>query len=211
MKKRLRDKKAGIVLLLAIILITIGEMIFRAITIHEGVLNTPNMGEQVSVILFALIILILTIKGKDRACYICYGALVGYFILDQFFELPGYAIGLSKLIAGYVVLPSPVIGIITNISLVLSTICIVAIGVLLVEYMNDGTIFNKAFNILCVITIVLIFGNIVLSVYGAITDGLMEALLATFHDMYRITMVFLFAFFAYDSAKHQLKKANLSK
>ena len=41
--------------------------------------------------------------------------------------------------------------------------------------------------------------------------GTVELVLLLLNNLYRITMVFLFTFFAYDSAKHQLKKANLSK
>jgi hypothetical protein len=36
-------------------------------------------------------------------------------------------------------------------------------------------------------------------------------LLSTFNSLYRLVMVFMFAFFAYDSAKAQLKKTNLTK
>jgi uncharacterized membrane protein len=94
----------------------------------------------------------------------------------------------------------------------LSIIGIVAIGALLVEYMNDGSIYNKAFNILCSITVVLLvllaLHNIV---YDALVLGRTEVILASLHNLSRITMVFLFTFFAYDSAKHELSKANLKK
>jgi hypothetical protein len=50
-----------------------------------------------------------------------------------------------------------------------------------------------------------------LTVYDVIAAGTPKFLLATFHDLYRLTMIFLFTFFAYDSAKHQLKKTNLTK
>jgi hypothetical protein len=35
--------------------------------------------------------------------------------------------------------------------------------------------------------------------------------LASFNALYRLTMVFMFTFFAYDSAKMQLKKTDLTK
>ena len=92
-----------------------------------------------------------------------------------------------------------------------SSIGIIAIGGLLVEYMCDGTICNRLFNILCVVTIVMILCNAIIPMYGAIVDGLTEAWLGTFHDLYRLVMVFLFTFFAYDSAKAQLKKTDLTK
>ena len=89
MKKRLHDKKAGIAILAALIIISVAEMIFRAVALGEAILTTSNLGEQVAVIVLAATILILTAKGKDRACYICYGAWIGYFVLDHIFELPG--------------------------------------------------------------------------------------------------------------------------
>ena len=211
MKKRLHDKKAGIALLVALIMISLAEVIFRAVVIGEAVLTTANLGEQLAVIALAVTILILTAKGKDRACYICYGAWAGYFILDQLFELPANMIGFIMLLAGEITLPSPAIAIVMHTSVVLSTILTIAIGVLLVEYMNDGTIYNKAFNVLCIVTIVLILLNMVLTVYDVIAGANAEFLLATFHDLYRVTMIFLFTFFAYDSAKHQLKKTDLTK
>ena len=213
MKKRLHDKKAGIAILISLIIISLVEIIFRATVIGEAVLTTANLGEQLAVIALAVTILILTAKGKDRACYICYGAWAGYFILDQLFELPGNIVGFIVSLTGEIALPSPAIVfvIVVRASVVLSIILTIAIGILLVEYMTDGTIYNKAFNVLCIVTIVLILLNMTLTVYDVIASANAEFLLATFHDLYRLTMIFLFTFFAYDSAKHQLKKANLSK
>ena len=89
-------------------------------------------------------------------------------------------------------------------------IVIIGIGVLLVEYLNDGTIYNKAFNVLCIATVVLLAVSIGTCIYLAITvDTIL--MLDIFNNIYRLIMVFLTAFFAYDSAKLQLKKANLSK
>ena len=83
MKKRLHDKKAGIAILISLIIISIAEIIFRATVIGEAVLTTANLGEQLAVIALAVTILILTAKGKDRACYICYGAWAGYFRSEE--------------------------------------------------------------------------------------------------------------------------------
>ena len=212
MKKRLHDKKAGIAILVSLIMISLADIIFRAVAIGlETVLTTANLGEQLAVIALAVTILILTAKGKDRACYILYGAWAGYFILDQLFELPGNITGFIMLLAGEITLPSPTIAIIMHTSVVLSTILTIAIGILLVEYMTDGTICNKAFNVLCIVTIVFILLNMTLTVYDVIASANAEFLLATFHDLYRLTMIFLFTFFAYDSAKAQLKKTDLTK
>ena len=91
-------------------------------------------------------------------------------------------------------------------------ICIVVIGALLVEYMNDGSIYNKAFNVLCGLTAVLL---LLLALHNGVYDvlvlGRTEVILGSLHNLSRISMVFLFTFFAYDSAKMQLKKTDLKK
>ena len=209
MKKRLHDKKAGIAILISLIVISLAEALFRSFVLKEAMLNTANLGEQVAVIILATTILILTAKGMDRACYICYGAWAGYFILDQLFELPGMIINLIANVSNPAITVSIVIRLLTM-------LCIVAIGALLLEYMNDGTIYNRAFNVLCVVTILLIafdsFNGITGLVFGP-TDPLIkkQTMLVLFNNAYRLTMLFLFTFFAYDSAKMQLKKTDLSK
>ena len=215
MKKRLHDKKAGIAILVALIIISVAEVIFRAGAMGEAVLTTANLGEQLAVIALAVIIMILTAKGKDRACYILYGAWIGYFVLDQLFELPGAVIDLIRFM--------PVMPSLGGIVRVLISICIVSIGVLLVEYMNDGTIFNKLFNTFCLIAVLLVFVSLVLSGSALATDasGLANDMftseelkinitLDAFNNLYRGAMIFLFTFFAYDSAKAQLKKTDLT-
>ena len=206
MKKRLHDKKAGIAILFALILITVGEMIFRAIVLGEAVLNTSNAGEQIAVLVLAVAILVLTAKGKDRACYICYGAWIGYFVLDQLFELPSVLLDAVIFAAdglGFVAL-SPALH-------VVSMICIITLGVLLAEYMNDGTICNRAFNGSCIVAVLAILGAIIVNILSIVNGMNITVLLATFNNLYRLSMVFLFTFFAYDSAKAQLKKTDLSK
>ena len=213
MKKRLHDKKAGIAILISLIVISIAEIIFRAIAMGESALTTSNVGEQLAVIALAVTILILTAKGKDRACYICYGAWAGYFILDQLFELPGMVGTLMSNISNPVVTLSIVIRMLTM-------VCIIAIGVLLVEYMSDGTICNRAFNALCITTIALLAVSLLWAIYQLAFSTVggdqmitfkKQNVLVIFNNVYRIIMVFLFTFFAYDSAKHQLKKTDLIK
>ena len=206
MKKRLHDKKAGIAILSALILISLEEIIFRITVIGEAMLTTSNLGEQLAVVALAATILVLNAKGKDRACYICYGAWIAYFVLDQLFELPG------------VILDAVTIGsngfnvaIFAPILHVVSMFCIIAIGVLLVEYMTDGTICNRVFNVLSVVAILSILGAIIVNVISIVNGMNIQVILATFNNVYRIAMVFLFTFFAYDSAKLQLSKTNLSK
>ena len=79
------------------------------------------------------------------------------------------------------------------------------------EWKCDGTIYNKAFNVLCTITALLLLVSLVASVHGMIVGKTVELVLIVLNDLYNIAMVFMFMFFAYDSAKHQLKKVNFSK
>ena len=213
MKKRLHDKKAGIAILISLIIISVAEIIFRAIAMGESALTTSNVGEQLAVIVLATTILILTAKGKDRACYICYGAWAGYFILDQLFELPGMVGTLMSNISNPVVTFSIVIRMLTM-------VCVIAIGALLVEYISDGTICNRVFNALCITTIALLAVSLLWAIYQLAFSTVGGAQMITFkkqnvlvifNNVYRIIMVFLFTFFAYDSAKAQLKKTNLTK
>ena len=207
MKKRLHDKKAGIAILAALIIISLAEIIFRAVALRDISFTTSNFGEQLAVIALAVTILILTAKGKDRAAYICYGAWVGYFVLDQIFELPGF---LSTLLATATV--TKPIGMVVGILYVVSMIGIIAIGALLVEYMNDGTICNRAFNTLCVITISSIVLHVIGDVFYITTqNGNFELWLSVLNNIRRCIMIFLFTFFAYDSAKAQLKKTDFTK
>ena len=208
MKKRLHDKKAGIAILISLIIISLAEIIFRAVAMGEATLTTSNVGEQLAVIALAATILVLTAKGKDRACYICYGAWAGYFVLDQLFELFGVIARILGLLSQE---NADILGVVVGgVIRVAVMIGIIAIGVLLAEYMTDGTICNRTFNGICITTVLLLLVNIALSINGTITVGT-TFLLDTFYNLYRITMVFMSAFFAYDSAKAQLKKTDFTK
>lgn len=216
MKNRLHDKKAGIAILVPLILISIAEVIYRAFFANEIAFSTANFGEQLTVIIFALTILIFNAKGKDRVCYILYGAWIAYFVMDQVFELPGLIGNL------FINTPDSIITTVVVIRIV-SMVCIIALSALLVEYMNDGSIYNRAFNTLCVITILLHVIAIGIVVHGLILLNTTKVssdmdvtllnkhnILVIFNNLYRIAMVFLFAFFAYDSAKKQLSKVDFS-
>ena len=215
MKNRLHDKKAGIAILVSLIVISLAEVIYRAVIANGIAFTTSNFGEQLTVIIFALIILIFSAKGKDRVCYIIYGAWIAYFVMDQAFELPGMVGELVMNISSPIATFSIVIRLI-------SMLCIIALSALLVEYMNDGSIYNRAFNVLCVITVLLHVVIIGVSVNGLIllskTTSNIDVnlhssynMLVIFNNLYRILMVFLFTFFAYDSAKKQLSKVNFNK
>ena len=208
MKKRLHDKKAGIALLAAIIVIALAEIAFRIVFIHESIrdIASHNLGEQVVAVILASTILFFSAKGKDRICYLCYTAWIGYFVLDQLFQLPRVI---------FDVVPFTSNGLSTSILVpvfyLISLVCIVALGVLLVEYMNDGSICNRAFNVFSVVAILTILASIIVNIVVVINNKDIPVLLSSFHNLYRLAMVFLCTFFAYDSAKMQLKKTNLTK
>ena len=91
-----------------------------------------------------------------------------------------------------------------------SLLCIIVLGALLVEYMNDGSIYNRAFNGFSIVAILTIIASIIVNVIVVINSKNMIVLLSSFHNLYRLAMVFLFTFFAYDSAKKQLSKVDFS-
>ena len=88
-QKRLHGQKAGISILVALIIISLAEVVFRAVALCEIIFTAPNFGKQLAAIVLCAFIIIMTIKGKDRICSICYGAWLGCFALDQLFGLPG--------------------------------------------------------------------------------------------------------------------------
>ena len=210
MKKRLHDKKAGIAILISLIVISLADIIFRAATMGLEAMSTSNFGEQLIVVALAVTILILNAKGKDRACYILFAAWITYFVLDQLFEMPGLLTTLLTLFGETGGLHFARIGAIFV--RILSMIGTVIIGILLAEYMSDGTINNRAFNIVSGLTVLFILPSII-SPLTYVISGSADSMyvLVTFNALYRLAMVFLFTFFAYDSAKHQLKKTDLTK
>ena len=208
MKNRLHDKKAGILILVALIIISVAEVGIRHVFFRDMISTTSNYAETLAVIGLALSILIFTFTGKDRICYILYGAWVAYFVLDQVFELPGSTLALIDAInqtGGHVLITVAVI------LRILSMICIIVIGGMLVEYMNDGTINNRIFNTLSGVSILMLMAYAIIAVIGFVSEGITNYILAIFNILYQIIMVFLFTFFAYDSAKKQLSKVDFSK
>ena len=204
MKNRLHDKKAGIFILVSLIIISVAEVIYRAVIANGIAFTTSNFGEQLTVIIFALMILIFSAKGKDRVCYILYGALIAYFVMDQAFELPG--------MVGDLVMNISAPGVANSIVLrLISMICIIALSALLVEYMNDGTICNKAFNGFSIAAVLMLAISTIIDIYSSIITGDAHIVISALDTISSITMVFLCTFFAYDSAKAQLKKTNLTK
>ena len=215
MKNRLHDKKAGIFITSILFIISLGETIIRALQ-PDYLHAYSNFGETLSIAIFTALILFFSSTKKDRLCYICYGVFIGWFVLEETLSVPNALASLSNAFASMefnatVSTSAPVAAIAFGILNVLIKICIVAIGALMIEYMNDGTIYNRAFNVLCFATILLLLISVIASIHGLILGKAVELVLFVLNNIYRITMVFLFTFLAYDSAKKQLSKVNFDK
>ena len=218
MIKRLQSKKVRIAILITLIVAALVDVHFRAIVMREAALDIANAGEQVTVIVLAAITLLFMAKKNDKLSYISCGALVAYFVMDQLFALPGMIGNLVANISVSYIAISIAIRLLTMVG-------IVVIAVLLAEYVNDGSIYNRAFKAAFWITILLHVASIAFSVVGLVlTANLAEVpngaelallqkqnVLIIFNEIYRIIMVVLFTSFAYDSAKRQLNRENLTK
>jgi hypothetical protein len=184
-------------------------VIFRFVAVRDFALKTPNLGEQITVIILAVSALILLLKGKDRLFYIVTAAWIGYFILDQLFELPGL---LATILNSWENLGTESGRALIEYAVrIVTMLVIIGIGALIVEYINDGTICNRVFNVLCAITVLLLAADIIFPTISVLNGEPLRVLLIPFNNMYRLAMVFLFAFFAYDAAKAQLKKVDFSE
>ena len=210
MKRKRYGKQAGVIILSVLLVLSLAE------TIGNLILDTDfaafNLGEPFATMIFAALILFFNYKKKDRICYICYSAWIAWFVLDQIFELPGMISTLCSTIGNLdaLIAMNAATAALLSIGLRIATmICIIALGALLVEYMNDGTIYNKVFNTLCVITVLLLSASVILGVSRlGVSINMVVYIINT---LSRIAMVFLFTFFAYDSAKLQLEKTKVSK
>jgi hypothetical protein len=213
MKKRLCDLQAGLVITVALFLITVAETVVRAMQ-PDYLYAMTNKGETFAIAVFAAVILYFTFTKKERLSYICYGVLIGWFVLEEALSLPGALSSLSATISDFEVFAMVSNGagasvVAHGILSILITIGIVAMGVLIAEYLHDGTIYNRTFNVFGLVTVLLLLISLLVGLHALLIGRTVELLLIVLNNLYRITMVFLFVFFAYDSAKAQLKKAKL--
>lgn len=206
MKNRLTGKPASIAILAVLFILSLADVILRGIVLQESALSAPYMGEPFVTIVFSVLLIIFALKGKDRLFYILCGAFLAHFVLNQLFDLP-------TIVANFVSMFNIMGGISTATIMIplhaVSIISIIAIGGLLVEYMNDGSIYNKAFNILCIISIIAMLLIVFIGIYDLILGAHLNVLFRIFNNLSRISMIFLFATFAYDTAKEQLAKTKL--
>jgi hypothetical protein len=207
MKNRLHDKKAGIAILAALFIISLVDVVLRAITFGNMIATSANHGEVFMTAVLSLLLIVFALKGKDRIFHILCGVLLGFFVLEQFMGLP-YVV--SSLFTVWELFAS-IVPIIALLSRLLGMICIIIIGALLVEYMNDGTIYNKAFNSFCIAAVLMLAISTIIDIYSSIISGDAHIVISALDTISSITMVFLCTFFAYDSAKAQLKKTDLTK
>jgi hypothetical protein len=212
MKERLNNKKGEVITLVALILICLVEVIFRAITLGEAALGISNAGEQITTIIFAALILAFIARGNEKISYVCCGALVAYFVMDQLFEFPGT---IGELIVG---LSNP-LGAVSIAIRLLAMVGVVAMCVVLVEYVNDGSIYKRAYNVTTLVTLILHVIGIVLAIIAIVslntaslpngTDSTLyqnHLIIVILNNVSRIVMVVLLGIFAYESANRQLKR-----
>ena len=207
MKKRLHNKKAGIAILAALFIISLVDVVLRAITFGNMIATSANHGEVLMTAVLSLLLIVFALKGKDRIFHILCGVLLGFFVLEQFMGLP-YIV--SSIFTVWDLFAS-IVPVIALVSRLLGMICIIVIGALLLEYMNDGTICNKAFNVFCITAVTMLAVSTIIDIYSSIITGDAHIVISALDTISSITMVFLCTFFAYDSAKHQLKKTDLTK
>ena len=202
MKNRLHDKKAGIVIFVAIFIFSVVSVILSSTAFKDTVVSQLYFGEAMIDAVFSLILVIFALRGKERVFYILCSAWCAYFVVEQLYSLPVLFAEMTTCFSS-----GEIIGMIGNPLHLLTVISIIAIGALLVEYMNDGSIYNKPFNALCIITVVLFACLAVLSLYDFFVSGRDFAILVALMNFSRLAMVFCFTLLAYDGAKMQLKES----
>ena len=67
MKKRLHGKKAGIIILAVLFIISLVDFILRATVFGNVASTASNYGEGLVTTVFSLLLIISAVKGKDRA------------------------------------------------------------------------------------------------------------------------------------------------
>lgn len=206
MKNRLTGKPACLAVLFSLIIVSAAEVISRILILQKAMLNLTNMGEPFLTTVISVLLILCIVKAKDRTFYIFCGAWLAWFVLNQLFTLPTMATDLVEILLRPELYGA--YGILGTAFHIVTIFSILAIGALIVKYLNDGTIRNKDFNILSIVTVALILFLIILSVVSAITFKQAFLIIGAFNNLTRLLMVFLFTFFVYDSAKAQQTKTD---
>lgn len=196
--------------LLVLLGMSIVDVVLRAIYLSDEGIYLSDYGESLVTIVLSSLLIALVLKGKDRVFYILCGGWLAYFVLSQIYGLPGM---IQTFVSVQMDGMSSFFGNASILIHIASMICIIAVGALIAEYMTDGTIYNKAFTVLCGIIVLLVLVYTAIGVYGIIDVSELyfrvSIILATLNQLLRIAMVFLFINFVYDSAKTQLSKTQL--
>lgn len=188
-----------------LISLSITTIVMRFLILKEDALNAIDYGEPFVTLIISFLLLLLVSKGKDRLFYIVCGGWLAYFVLNIIFSMPFMIMNvIDSFTAG--------LGVTYTVAVVfrlISMICIIVIGALMVEYLNDGTIHNKAFMVSCAVAMSLLLIYVILSIIDLIRSGSPEYVFATLFGTSWMTSVLLFVYFAYDTAKTQLSKTQL--
>lgn len=206
MEEYLQNKSLLILILATLFGISMVDVILRATTFSESSNYMANYGEPLVTVVLSILLIFFALKGKDRVFYILCGGWLAYFVLCQLFGLPWM---LSELVTSFEVLDETKAYPLSVALHLLSMLGIIAIGGLLVEYLSDGTIYNSAFKIVSVFTVLMITSTVATCAYSVIAFDATIVVLAVLNNLSRLAMVFLFGYFAYDSAKTQLSKTQL--
>lgn len=205
MQNRLYGKKAQVSILVILVIVSLVDVVLRGTLFRDTLFTTANLGEPLASVILATMLIVLSFKGKDRIYHILCGAWLSYFILKQLFDLPGAGATLASMIKNSEAFTPEMISIAIRIIIML---CILGIGALFVKYMNEKSIHNRAFNILCIITVLINLGHAIMMTCFIFVADYLPLILAILNNITCTIMVFLFTFFAYDSAKEQHQKTN---
>lgn len=207
MKKSLTGKSACIAILAALLVISLADVILRATVFEYDFFDLFDYGEVFATIAITTLLIVLALKGKDRLFYVICGIWLGYFVLCQFFALPGEIALLAEMFTyldSFSVNLGPTI--ISTIVMIIDMLAIIALGALLIKYIYNGKAHTKTFGILCLVSILMQVIYSVL-VIGDIIAGMPSYfVLSVLYSLSRIATVCLLAVFAHSTAKLHVAK-----
>lgn len=206
MEDYLYNRQAVLLTLALLFCLSLVDVVLRATVFRDDTASISNYGEPLVTGVLSVLLVLFALKGKERVFYILCGGWLAYFVLNQLFGLPETLSSLISILGEQDVIIPQVMSIILRL---LCMTCIIVIGGLAVEYLDDGTIYERAFNILCVATVLFSSVSIVLCVRNIIVMDYTSLSLAVLNNIHYIAMVVLFIHFAYASAKAQLDRTRL--
>lgn len=214
MENRLQVKWAGMVFLAVLFVISLTEVILNATLFQDVEFSTylvrSSFSASLATLILAPTLLLIAYLGRDRLLYIVCGGWMAFFVFEQALGLPGEVMSFINLMGNLeltgVNLALKIVSMFIQIA---TMVCIFVIGCLLVEYLEDGTIYNTSFNILCFFAIMLQLISLFIAITELLSGGSNEFILVMTYNLSRISMIFLLAFYAHNIAKEQLAKVQL--